>query len=107
MLTVLLTNLIGIPTNPDNFVVLFPALALVFSIWEQRWGRGGRVFVVLVLLGLAIGLWWLALRTAWAGALEMVLAFPLILLLLLYWVRYWALRSRPLPIEELKVLKRL
>ncbi len=107
MLTLLLTNLIGIPTNPDNFVVLFPALALVFSIWEQRWGRGGRGLVIFVMVGLAAGLWWLGLRTRWAGELEMFFAFPLILLLLLYWVRYWALRSRPLPIEQLKVLKRL
>lgn len=96
-LTLVISQWIGIQTDPGNFIILLPALVLVFSIWEERWPRGGRVLTLVSMLLLTIGIWALFVGTVEQSyqAIQsplMFLPLPGFLLITLYWVRWWAVR---------------
>jgi hypothetical protein len=98
-LTLVVAQWIGIQTDPGNFIVLFPAMVLVFSQLSDRWKIGGRVFVILCLLVLFAGIWVLFLNTVQPGqgsqpVQSAVMFFPLpaFLLITLYWVRWWTVQ---------------
>lgn len=95
-LTLVISQWIGIQTDPGNFIVLYPALLLVCSLLSERW-RGGRWVVVAVLLAVFIGLWTLFVKTVEPGfqpvqSPVMFLPLPALLLAGLYWVRWWAVQ---------------
>jgi hypothetical protein len=100
-LTLVLTNLIGIQTATENYMVMFMALVLVFASWEQNWGMAGRILVVVSYLLLFLGVWWLFFATLQIGGdqpmqgLVMYFPLPVFLLLGLYWVRWWVLKPEP------------
>lgn len=94
-LTLTVSQWTGIQTDPGNFIVLLPALILVFSLLNSRWRSGGRVFVGLSMILVFAGIWGLFLSTVKYGAQPvqssiMFFPLPLFLLLTLYWVRWWA-----------------
>ncbi len=96
-LTLTASQWVGIQTDPGNFIILMPALVLVFSIWEERWRRAGHIFALMTMLFLFLGIWALFLATVEYGyqpqqSPVMFLPLPAFLLLTLYWVRWWALR---------------
>ena len=100
-LTLVVTNLIGIRTATANYIALFPALTLVFSVWDQRWGRGGRWLAIFFMVAIFWGLWSLFLNTVATGAggqpiQSLILFFPLPIFLIIgiYWVRWWAIKPR-------------
>lgn len=100
------THLIGLDTSLDFYVGLFPALVLVLSVWDERWGSLGRLLIGFSIFLLFFGLWGLALSGE-SRAVPTNLD-PLLLLLLplslaggLYWVRWWAIRPPKLYIEIL------
>jgi hypothetical protein len=99
-LTLVITNLVALRTATTNFVAMLPALCLIFGVWSERWGRGSRLPVALTLLALLLGLWALFLSTV-EGNVEsaaMYLPLPALLLLGLWWARWWARRD-PLPLR--------
>jgi hypothetical protein len=75
---------------------------LVFAMWVKHSGTLGRVTVVLSLAVLLAGLWALFLITLDSAAGQpqqspvMFFPLPLLLLLGLYWIRWWAIRPAPL-----------
>ncbi len=94
-LTLTLSPWTGIQTDPGNFVVLFPVLILVFAMLDERWRPGGKWFVVVNLILLTAGIWFIFLRTVVytdqpIQSAVMFFPLPAYLLLLLYWVRWWA-----------------
>ena len=94
-LTLTLSPWTGIQTDPGNFVVLFPVLILVFAMLDERWRPGGKWFVVANLILLTAGIWFIFLRTVVytdqpIQSAVMFFPLPAYLLLLLYWVRWWA-----------------
>lgn len=96
-LTLSVSQWIGIPTDPGNFVILFPALVLVISFCDKRWKRFGSIIVVGFLLSIFIGLWALFLGTlehAYQPLQSPIMFIPLpgIVILGLYWVRWWVLK---------------
>lgn len=106
-LTLAVTNLIGIRTATANFVAMFPALIMVFAYWEKRWGRFGRIGVILAMLILFIGLWWLFINTLQQEAQPiqhsiMFFPYPLFVFICMYWIRWWAIRPRKLFIDRLR-----
>lgn len=107
LLTLVATNLIGIPTTTENYLALFPALVLVFSAWDTHWRNAGKWLVALSMILLFFGLWWLFLSTLQPGEQPIqspIMFFPLpfFLFITLYWVRWWVLRpTRPL-LEKLR-----
>jgi hypothetical protein len=88
-LTVAATPLLGMPFVPIWLVLTFPALLLVLATMEQRWGTFGRWSAVALLCMAFFGLW-VAFRDNIGSVF--VLFYPAGLILLLYWVRWWAVR---------------
>jgi hypothetical protein len=106
-LTLVISQWIGIQTDPGNFILLFLPLVLVFSMWEERWGRVGNGVIIIVIALLFVLPWAIFLQTVAYGDQPMqhpVMLFPLPLFLLitLYWVRWWAIQPRQLMVEELQ-----
>ena len=94
-LTIVVTNLVVFRTATTNYVVLLPALCLIFSILTDRWRAKGDVVVLLVMVALLFGLWGLFLTTI-EGNVEsplMYLPVPILTLLGLWWARWWAIRA--------------
>ncbi|HKJ26767.1 MAG TPA: glycosyltransferase family 87 protein [Anaerolineales bacterium] len=111
-LTLTVSCLVGLPSSISNQVVLLVPLALVFSLWSQRFqGQGNTLSVVVMIL--LLGIDWLAYGltvgfdlSAPANLLMLILR-PAAVLLLLYWVRYWALNSVRLKVSHLEAYRRL
>ena len=94
-LTIVLTNLVAFRTATANYVVLLPALCLVFSVLVERWGARGNGVVLFTMAALLLGLWALFLATV-EGNTEnpiMYLPVPILTLLGLWWARWWAIRA--------------
>lgn len=95
--TLVVAQWIGVQTDPGNFIVTFPALVLVFAMLQERWRRGGVILNVFVLLLVFVGIWAVFLGTVQYGGQPQqspVMFFPLpgLLLIMLFWVRWWAVR---------------
>jgi hypothetical protein len=104
-LTLTATNLIGIRTATENYLVMLPSLILVLAAWDRSFGTPGRVLVLVTMLSLFFGLWWLFLTTLQQvnqpiQNTVMFLPLPFFLLFGLYWVRDLMLRVvQPQPAE--------
>jgi hypothetical protein len=106
-LTLVISQWIGIQTDPGNFILLFLPLVLVLAMWAERWGRVGNGVIIFILALLFVLPWAIFLQTVTYGDQPMqhpVMLFPLPLFLLitLYWVRWWAIQPRQLLVEELR-----
>lgn len=97
-LTAVLTPWFGMGFAPSWTAFSLPAVILVFSVMGQRWGLLGRLAAFLVGLGLLAGLW-----AAHFAGLDSIFLFvyPLLMTLLLYWVRWWATRPPRLWMDML------
>lgn len=98
-LTLVLSQWIGIQTDPGNFIILILPMVLIFAIWTERWGNKARIAVVVSMLVLLVGLWGLFIVTVGPGnqpqqSPVMFFPLPLVLLIGLYWGRWWALGPR-------------
>jgi hypothetical protein len=99
-LTLTITPLIGIPTATENYLVMFPALIMVFAGWDDQWGVVGRRMIYISYILLFFGVWWLFLATLEQGkqpmqGLIMFFPLPVFLLVGLYWVRPQVLELSP------------
>ncbi len=106
-LTMVLSQWIGIPTIPGNFVELIVPLMLVSTMLSERWRRGGpwaSIFIAAALLVWQWAIYYLDLKSS-QPAMQLNLLFPLpsILLVGMYWVRWWAIKPRRLLMEELRL----
>jgi hypothetical protein len=90
-LTLALTPLLGLPTNPENYAVLILPVALLALLIEERWGFGGRWVVLGLLIVLFVGLWAIYLAAS-NPSIALFFPAPIFLILGLYWVRWWAIR---------------
>ncbi len=88
--TVAITPLLGVPFSPQWSVLSLPALLVVLSIMDQRWGPFGRWSAVALFLAVFFGLWGAFLTSNNA---IFIFIFPLLLVFLLYWVRWWAVSA--------------
>ena len=90
--------LLGIPYMPGWLVFTLPGVLLVASVMSQRWGLFGLFGAIITLAVVFIGLW-----TAQLNGLTsvFVLFYPLSLTLLLYWVRWGAVRPPRMWADEL------
>jgi hypothetical protein len=106
-LTLVVSQWSGVRTGPENFVVLFLPLELVFATLEERWGRTGHLMNWFFMLVLFIGPWALFLDTITSGdqlpqVPFLLFPLPLFLLVTLYWVRWWAIHPRHFLIDTLR-----
>ena len=95
-MTIVVTNLVAYRTATTNFMMMLPALFLIFALWEARWRIGGRIAVWVSLIVLGFGSWALFLATVRGNEEQaiMYLPFPIFCLLGLWWVRWWAIRPQ-------------
>lgn len=88
--TAAITPLLGVPFSPQWLVLSLPALWVVLSIMDQRWGPFGRWSAVVLFLAVFFGLWQAFLT---GGNAAFIFLFPSLLVFLLYWVRWWAVSA--------------
>ncbi len=103
-LTLAAIPLVGIPTSIDNYIISFPAIILVFAVWAERWGVLGRVMLVLSLVILSAGVWgyvWIAYQNGIQPDRSpvIILLLPIVTILSLYWIRWWAINPPRLPLH--------
>jgi hypothetical protein len=84
-----------------------PVLVFSLSLLESRW-RWGKAFTYLFLFALFIGLWVLFIQTGIPGyqfqqSPILFVPLPLILLALLYWVRWWVFRPPSVWFDEVEL----
>jgi hypothetical protein len=106
-LTIVISQWIGIPTIPGNFAGLILPLILISALFNEQWHHGGQWVSLLMAIVLFIwewGLYYFDLNSSQPQILlNLIIPLPLILLVGLYWVRWWALKPRRLLMEELKL----
>jgi len=104
-LTLVISQWIGIQTDPGNFVFIFFALVLVLSGWDKRWKRFGKWIDLTILSILLVGLWSLFILTldqTYQLTQDSIMFIPLpaFLLIGLYWVKWWIVRPARLALEQ-------
>jgi len=95
-LTLALSAWSGIQTDPGNFIMMMPAVILFFAILAERWPAISNVITASVIGGLLVLIWVIFIATlekSYQPIQNPVLFFPLplILLIILYWIRGWAI----------------
>ena len=106
-LTITVSQFIGIAVNPAEQFILAVPVILILSIWGQRTGKTGQRIIIASVIGLITLPWYLAQRIGLdqvyvrPGASLMFL-LPLITLVGVFWIRWWAVRPIHLYIEELR-----
>jgi hypothetical protein len=99
MLTLTVSQWIGIQTDPGNFILLYPALFFSLEMISGRWKLKANVFIVSLLAVITVGMWVLFLATlqkSYQPIQNSVMFFPLpmIVFALLYWVRWWVINAK-------------
>jgi hypothetical protein len=105
-LTLTVSQWIGIQTDPGNFIILLPVLALLFALIDERYRQMGKYFIGFLMLVLMVGLWWLFVGTLsydYQPIQSSVMFFPLVglCLLMLFWVRWWAIHPTELWFDQI------
>jgi hypothetical protein len=102
--TLIVAQWVGLPAGMENFVALLLPTATVVVVMEERGGRKTRWVIGVVLLFIYAGMWGLYFGAS-EGQLRAAMLFlpPMVLLLLSYWVRLWAVHPKRLLAEELKL----
>jgi hypothetical protein len=106
-LTIVISQWIGIPTIPGNFIGLILPLILISTMLTERLHRGGywvSVFMVVVVFVWEWALFYFDVTSSQPRMqLNLIIPLPLILLIGLYWVRWWGIKPKRLLIEELRL----
>jgi hypothetical protein len=104
-LTLIFSLWIGIEINVDNLFLLILSLAVIFTAWNRRWGKSGQIFTMLSVIILLPGLWWAFMYFEQQGIPEeinpiLMIGFPFIVIIGLYWVRWWFQRPEYLRLSN-------
>lgn len=104
--TLVVSQWIGIQTDPGNFIILMPALVLVFTALTEKLRSTGELISAGIMLFLTVSLWLLFIQTLEIGYQPqqspiMFLPLPGLLLIGLYWIRWWVTRPQNIMYEWL------
>jgi hypothetical protein len=93
-LTLAMGQWLNVQTDPGNFLIMFPAIILILRIIEDRWRNSGQWIILLFLSVLFFIPWIIFIRTIDFGyqPLQNPIMFfpvPLMLIIGLFWVRWW------------------
>ncbi len=96
-LSITVYPLLGLPASPANHILLLLPLTLLISVASERWkGILATLLTSGLLLVFFLGLWLTAMNHA-----VLFLALPLILVIGLYWIRWWAIHPPRTGLENL------
>jgi hypothetical protein len=99
-LTAALSPLLGFPYLPAWLAFTLPGLLLAVATMGRRWGPFGLGSAALVLVLAFLGLW----AAQWQGLIPVfLLVYPFLLTLVLYWVRWSAIRPPRLWADEISL----
>ncbi|MCX6054426.1 MAG: hypothetical protein NTZ74_05840 [Chloroflexi bacterium] len=98
MVTLSLSQWIGIQTDPENFILLYPGLFLGLHLLWERWNDRAVGLIFTILAVLFIGVWVLFLSTINyeyqpVQNAVMFFPFPFVVIALLYWSGWWVKNS--------------
>lgn len=106
-LTITIGFWIGIPMRLANFYVLTLPLVLILATLDQRipWKR--HLLPIAGSLLAIVGIWSIFLKLLFDGEVEslansMISTVPFLLLIGLFWIRWWCVRPQKLGMDELK-----
>lgn len=104
LLTLALSPWIGLRTEPVMFLVSFPAIVYAMSLWNERWPRTSVALITVVVILLFGGIWLMYLtqaEKAVAAISGLYFAQPFLVTVMLYWVRWWAIRKPNVWFDQL------
>ena len=91
-LTLAITPLLGLPTYPQNYIVLIIPLIITLSIISYRWRSSDKIVINGLLIILFVGIWGIAIYSPNAKS-ALFFPLPVSVICLLYWIRWWAVSS--------------
>ncbi len=105
-LTLAVSPWIGVPITPDAHLLLNLPIIIVMAMIEERWRRNGK-WVILASVGLVFAWEWLLVFNSLEGGeatarMGLMFPTPLLLLLGIFWVRWWTIRPKRLLVDELR-----
>jgi hypothetical protein len=105
-LTLAVSPWIGFPISPDAHLLLNLPLIIVIAMIEERWRRNGK-WVILTGVGLVFVWEWVLILTNQGDMgppmrLGLMFPVPMLLLIGIFWVRWWTIRPKRLLIDELR-----
>jgi hypothetical protein len=111
-LTITIGFWVGIPTRIENFYLLSIPIILILAIWDQRIPGKGHWLPIVGLISAIVGMWLLFLNKVFNGTIEslpnvFIITFPLLILVGLYWIRWWCVRPQRLGMDELRAYEAL
>lgn len=104
-LTLVLYWFIGGPIHLNHNLIFFIPILLVMSIFKERWQTAGSWINVTILICILIVGWFFYLRNV--PILEelsgdiLYFALPTLILIALYWVRWWTIRDQRLYVPDM------
>lgn len=106
-LTLACSQWAGIQSDAGNFIIMFPVLILIFSIITERWNKRGDVIVWGIIAILLVGIWAVFLTTLQHRDQPiqnpvMFLILPALLILMLYWVKWWVIKPPSVWYDEME-----
>ena len=104
-LTLVGTILVGMPTSTINFVILLPGSILIFLTVFRWWSSPGRYLLTAGIIALMLLFWVLLYRSGFDWSVVSAepvyfFALPVVLMIALYWIRWWATQKQSLPHED-------
>lgn len=106
-LTMVVSQWVGIPTIPGNYIELIVPVFLIAAVLTERWswkGQWGAILLSGVIFIWEWALFYLDLTSSHPGnQLNLIFPLPAMLLIGLYWVRWWAVKPRRMLMEELRL----
>jgi hypothetical protein len=98
-LTLAVTPFLGIPVRLSDHVLLLLPLVQLLTVLTERWPGRGPLGTAWIVLGcIFVATWslplWLAYTGAAAALVDVLVLFPPLLLIIgLYWMRWWIIRT--------------
>lgn len=104
-LTLVISQWIGIQTDPGNFILIYPGTFYCFYMIADRWGKSANRFFVIFTTLVGVGIWAIFLATLQRGyqpvqSSIMFFPMPLICFILLYWVRWWVVKADQIELNK-------
>lgn len=108
MVTLALSTWSGIRISPLDYIFLLPALIFGFELFERRWKQKSSGIILTILAFLFIIDWTIYFSTMTMDLKPrissfLLIPFPVITIVILYWTKWWVLKSRSIELEPTKL----
>jgi hypothetical protein len=105
MITITVNTLIRLRADASDLVGLLPVLFYILHGLRERWRAIGDAAALFFSSVLLVVPWAMRINSDQSGSgepLALRILIPIVCLLSLYWIKWWVIRPRRLPLERLK-----